>query len=245
MAVCAYASQACEQRVYQGWRRPPLPGISYTINPSIAHLDQSHFLGSKTSPNIYSLPTTNSQIHSLYQSINMRTAALIAVASALVSTAMAAPAPGNWKPKGSWGWGHAGAWHKNKGKGKGDQCLTDEDASEVAGVFQQLIQGYTLELTEEALTVDFADYSSAVNIIRNRGGEGPNVVNAITFSSREEFSANHGKQPNIPFDTLNVFHGCNTTSVRWQTLRSGNGQANEQAAIVSSSCATCSKRSNG
>ena len=163
----------------------------------------------------------------------MRTAAIIAVASALVSTAMAAPAPGNWKPKGSWGWGHAGAWHKNKGKGKGDQCLTDEDAAEVASVFQQLIQGYTLELTEEALTEDFVDWSSAVNIIRNRGGEGPNVVNAVTFTSREQFSANHGKQPNIPFDTLNVFHGCNSTSVRWQTLRSGNGQPKEQAAIVS------------
>lgn len=171
----------------------------------------------------------------------MRTAALIAVASALVSTVMAAPAPGNWKPKGSWGWGHAGAWHKNKGKGKGDQCLTDEDAAEVANVFQQLIQGYTLELTEEALTEDFVDWSSAVNIIRNRGGEGPNVVNAVTFTSRAEFSANHGKQPNIPFDTLNVFHGCNSTSVRWQTLRSGNGQVNEQAAIVSDPFTTSSK----
>jgi hypothetical protein len=172
----------------------------------------------------------------------MRTSTIIAVASAMVSSVLAAPAPvaapaaapGNWKPKGSWGWGHAGAWHGIKGKGKGkgdDQCLTDEDATEVASVFQQLIQGYTLELTEEALTVDFVDWSSAVNIIRNRGGEGPNVVNAVTFTSREQFSANHGKQPNIPFETLNVFHGCNHTSVRWQTLRSGNGQVNEQAAI--------------
>lgn len=178
----------------------------------------------------------------------MRTSAVIAVASAMIATVVAAPAPvaapdaapGNWKPRGkgrgSWGWGHAGAWHGNKGKDNGDQqCLTDEDAAEVANVFQQLIQGYTLELTEEALTEDFVDWSSAVNIIRNRGGEGPNVVNAVTFTSREEFSANHGKQPNIPFDTLNVFHGCNHTSVRWQTLRSGNGQPKEQAAIVSHS----------
>lgn len=183
----------------------------------------------------------------------MRTAAIVAVASALVATVAAAPAPvaapdavpdaapdaapGNWKPKqkakGSWGWGHAGVWHrKNKDKGD-DQCLTEDDAQQVADVFRQLIQGYTLELTEEALTEDFVDWSSAVNIIRNRGGEGPNVVNAVTFTSREEFSANHGRQPNIPFDTLNVFHGCNHTSVRWQTLRSGNGQPNEQAAIVS------------
>jgi len=169
----------------------------------------------------------------------MRTAAIIALASAMVSTVFAAPAPvavadaapapgGDWKHKGSWGWGRP--WQGNKGKNK-DKCLTDEDAQEVASVFQQLIQGYTLELTEEALTVDFVDWSSAVNIIRNRGGEGPNVVNAVTFTSREQFSANHGKQPNIPFETLNVFHGCNHTSVRWQTLRSGNGQPKEQAAI--------------
>lgn len=128
-------------------------------------------------------------------------------------------------------------WHRNKGKdntGNDKDCLTSEDADAVAGVFQQLIQGYTLELTNEALTEDFVDYSSAVNIIRNRGGEGPLVVNAVTFSSREEFSAGHGRQPNIPFDTLGVWHGCNTTSVRWQTLRSGNGQPSEQAAIVSS-----------
>jgi hypothetical protein len=243
MAACAYAcltGPANGKYIKHGIVRIS-PVFSNNINPSIAHLDPSRFLGSNPAQKNHSLPTTNSQTHPLYQSINMRTAALIAVASALVSTAMAAPAPGNWKPKGNWGWGHAGAWHGNKGKGKGDdQCLTDEDAAEVANVFQQLIQGYTLELTEEALTEDFVDWSSAVNIIRNRGGEGPNVVNAVTFTSRAEFSANHGKQPNIPFDTLNIFHGCNSTSVRWQTLRSGNGQATEQAAIVSSPCAATS-----
>ena len=180
----------------------------------------------------------------------MRTAAIFAFASAMVSTVLAAPAPvaaavaapgDDWKHKGSWGWGRP--WHGNKGKDNKDKCLTDEDAQEVASVFQQLIQGYTLELTEEALTVDFVDWSSAVNIIRNRGGEGPNVVNAVTFTSREQFSANHGKQPNIPFETLNVFHGCNSTSVRWQTLRSANGQATEQAAIVSIRCTASSKPS--
>lgn len=83
----------------------------------------------------------------------MRTAAIIAFASAMVSTVLAAPAPvavadaapapgGDWKHKGSWGWGRP--WHGNKGKGKDkNKCLTDEDAQEVASVFQQLIQGYT------------------------------------------------------------------------------------------------------
>lgn len=165
----------------------------------------------------------------------MRAAAIFAVSSALLSAVMAMPTseahddPKRWKHDKK-------PWWRNKGKdnNKDKDCLTSEDADEVAEVFRQLIQGYTLELTNEALTEDFVDYSSAVNIIRNRGGEGPLIVNGVTFSSREEFSAGHGRQPNIPFDTLNVWHGCNHTSVRWQTLRSGNGQPNEQAAIVSS-----------
>lgn len=166
----------------------------------------------------------------------MRTATIVAFASAFFSVVLAMPTPdAHDDPK---GWRYdMKPWSRFRGKGqknKDDNCLTSQDADEVAGVFQQLIQGYTLELTNEALTEDFIDYSSAVNIIRNRGGEGPLEVNGVTFSSREEFSAGHGQQPNIPFDTLNVWHGCNHTSVRWQTLRSGNGQPNEQAAIVSS-----------
>ncbi|KAL9531061.1 hypothetical protein SMMN14_04985 [Sphaerulina musiva] len=106
-------------------------------------------------------------------------------------------------------------------------CLTDEQAAAGAEIFRRLIQDYSDELALDALTEDFVDYSSAVNIIRNRGNEGPFVVNEISFNGRAAFMAAQGSQPEIPFDTLNTFHGCNHVATRWQTLRSANGQATE------------------
>lgn len=114
-------------------------------------------------------------------------------------------------------------------------CLTDEQAAAGAEIFRRLIQDYSDELALDALTEDFVDYSSAVNIIRNRGNEGPFVVNEISFNGRAAFMAAQGSQPEIPFDTLNTFHGCNHVATRWQTLRSANGQATESNDIVSSS----------
>lgn len=112
-------------------------------------------------------------------------------------------------------------------------CLTDEQAAAGAEIFRRLIQDYSDELALEALTEDFIDYSSAVNTIRNRGNEGPFVVNAISSDGRAEFMAAQGSQPLIPFDTLNTFHGCDHVATRWQTLRSANGQATETNDIVS------------
>lgn len=112
-------------------------------------------------------------------------------------------------------------------------CLTDEQAAAGAEIFRRLIQDYSDELALDALTEDFVDYSSAVNIIRNRGNEGPFVVNEISFNGRAAFMAAQGSQPEIPFDTLNTFHGCNHVATRWQTLRSANGQATESNDIVS------------
>lgn len=185
----------------------------------------------------------------------MRFTAIALVSAALSSTALAAPAPGwehgvknVWNGKGYGGWGK----HKQKdygnppntttpvpdpGNGTCPQvpafCITDEQADEIAAIFRQLISGYTLELALEVLTEDFIDYSSAVNIIRNRGNDYPFTVNALTFENRAEFVAGHGTQPPIPFDTLKVWHGCDTTTVQWQTLRSANGNPNESNNIVS------------
>jgi hypothetical protein len=141
-----------------------------------------------------------------------------------------APAYGP-KPRKSFGrWGKK---HEHKWNAK-PQCLSDEDADAGADIFRQLIQEYSDELALEALTEDFIDYTSAVNIIRNRGNKGPIVVNGISFGSRQEFMDAQGSQPQIPFDTLQVFHGCDHIAMRWQTLRSANGQATESNNIVSS-----------
>lgn len=112
-------------------------------------------------------------------------------------------------------------------------CVNDTQAAAGAEIFRQLIQEYSDELALDALTEDFVDWTSAVNIIRNRGNEGPFVVNAVSFSSRAQFMAAQGSQPQIPFDTLNTWHGCDAITTRWQTLRSANGQATEANDIVS------------
>jgi hypothetical protein len=59
-------------------------------------------------------------------------------------------------------------------------------------------------------------------------------VNAVSFDGRAAFMAAQGSQPQIPFNTLNTFHGCNHVATRWQTLRSANGQPTEANDIVSS-----------
>lgn len=66
-------------------------------------------------------------------------------------------------------------------------CLTEAQANDAAAIFQSLIRAYTDELALEALTEDFIDYSSAVNIIRNRGNDYPFVVNEATFVGRDAF----------------------------------------------------------
>jgi hypothetical protein len=143
----------------------------------------------------------------------------------IFTTALAAPwGPHNWFGRGS-----------GNGKAPFARCLTQTNANAGAEIFRQLIQNYTNTLALEALTEDFVDYSSAVNLIRNRGNEGPIRVNGVSFDGRPQFMAAQGSQPQIPFDTLNVFWGCDHVAMRWQTLRSANGQKTEKSRIVSSS----------
>lgn len=110
-------------------------------------------------------------------------------------------------------------------------CMTDDDATTVAETFQSLIQGYTIRQALAALTEDFVDYTSAVSIIINRGGSGPLDITEPVFTSREEFMAGHGTQEPIPFETLQVWHNCETVTMVWRSTRSGQGQENESAAI--------------
>ncbi|KAI6844417.1 hypothetical protein KC332_g3692 [Hortaea werneckii] len=112
-----------------------------------------------------------------------------------------------------------------------EECVTDEEAENMADVFRQLIQDYSDELALNALTEDFVDYASVVNSLMNRGAQYPKNITGPTFDGRQEFMDGQGSQPKIPFTTLNVFHGCRTVTVRWKTERSANGQPTEQAMI--------------
>lgn len=160
---------------------------------------------------------------------------------------------GSWKPHDSWGsesgwgsqrqnrpgWGWRGDDNNNNngqqgqdGQQQQESCMSREDAIKTAATFQSLIQGYTKEEALAALTPDFIDYSSAVSIIINRGGSGPEDVTAPIFTSRDEFMEGHGTQEPIPFETLKVWSTCDgVVSMVWRSIRSGQGQENESAAV--------------
>jgi hypothetical protein len=141
---------------------------------------------------------------------------LLATAAILASSVLAAPAPAPFAPPAD-----------------DCYCLNDDDAYNAASIFQELIQDYSDELALATLTEDFVDYSSAVSIIINGGDDEPLDLVAPTFVGRQEFMDAQGSQPKIPFKKLNIFHGCNSVSMRWYTKRSAKGQETEVDNVVS------------
>lgn len=113
------------------------------------------------------------------------------------------------------------------------KCVTDEDAEVIADIFRLLIQEYSDELALAALTEDFVDWASSVNILMNRGAQFPKNITGPTFSGRQAFMDGQGSQPQIPFTKLHIFHGCDSVSMNWLTERSAAGQKSEVASIVS------------
>lgn len=157
--------------------------------------------------------------------------------------------PGNGPPSGPGNHGNPGSphggWDPNPGSGSGcplvepgQYCLSDSDAEQAADIFRELIQNYSDELALEALTEDFVDYSSSVNIIINGGDGEPLDIEKPTFVGRQAFMDGQGSQPEIPFKKLQRFHGCDAVSMRWLTRRSANGQETETARIVSCPCSS-------
>lgn len=112
-------------------------------------------------------------------------------------------------------------------------CMTPSEADTAADIFRLLIQEYSDDLALSALTEDFHDWASSVNIIINKGGAGPKSMDAPTFASRAAFIDGQGKQPQIPFEKIKVFAGCRHVAMRWKTGRSANGHGTEVDDIVS------------
>ena len=175
-------------------------------------------------------------------------AATIASVAALASTSLAAPWQGwQWgnknhggRPGGYQGgrpgkWNGPGSYNDTDGTipGQGAQCLTKAEGEEAADVFRLLIQEYSDELALEWLTEDFVDWSSSVNGIINGGGDTPKPLDQPTFASRQEFMDGQGSQPEIPFETLGVWVGCDFASMRWTTSDSAAGQETKAAELVS------------
>lgn len=114
-----------------------------------------------------------------------------------------------------------------------ESCMTPSEADTAADIFRLLIQDYSDDLALSALTEDFHDWASSVNIIINKGGAGPKSMDAPTFASRAAFIDGQGKQPQIPFEKIKVFAGCRHVAMRWKTGRSANGHGTEVDDIVS------------
>lgn len=167
-------------------------------------------------------------------------ATTIATVAALASSALASPfnpwgnkqygGPRGGKP------GHGRPTHIGgqgpSGYGNG-RCLSKEEGEEAADVFRMLIQEYSDEIALEYLTEDFVDWSSSVLGIINGGGDQPKDLEAPAFSSRQEFMDGQGSQPEIPFEKIQVWVGCDFVTMRWKTADSAAGQPTKAASIVS------------
>lgn len=78
------------------------------------------------------------------------------------------------------------------------------------------------------LTTDVHDYSDSVIELIDGGcpnsSPGPAAyipLGSATFDSRATFEAGQGGQPNITFELLNVWHNCDTVTLRWRSPNPG------------------------
>lgn len=114
-------------------------------------------------------------------------------------------------------------------QGSNGDCLTDSSAYHVAQNFQSLIASYSNASAAAFLTTDFTDYSDSVNELINNGcPNGPAPLGSATFTGLTAFQAGQGGQPAIPFEILNVWHNCNTVTLRWKSSTPGTVQPEQQ-----------------
>ncbi|KAK4636273.1 Ecp58-1 [Fulvia fulva] len=139
--------------------------------------------------------------------------ALLASASLLVVSTLAVPNT-------AWQGGSYGGWGKNKSPswnpGRDSKCLSDSEAQAVADNFKESIAAYSDALADAAFTTDFQDYSdSVIELIDNGCPNSPVALGTATFDSLASFKAGQGAQPPIPFEILNIWHNCDTITIRW------------------------------
>ncbi|KAK0851969.1 25S rRNA (adenine2142-N1)-methyltransferase [Friedmanniomyces endolithicus] len=106
------------------------------------------------------------------------------------------------------GWGYSG----------NGRCMNDDQANKVANNFRDLIAAYTTTLANSVLTTTVHDYSdSVIELIDGGCPSGPIALGSATFDSSANFEMGQGGQPNITFELLNVWHNCETVTLRWRS----------------------------
>ena len=108
---------------------------------------------------------------------------------------------------------------------RGGACLTNDEAYQVAGAFQDLISlPFNQTLAIAAFVPGFVDYSDSVNELINNGcPSGPAPLTSPTFASRAEFIAGQSGQAPIPFEILNLWNNCAEITIRWRSSDPANG----------------------
>lgn len=180
------------------WKQCVPPAQHKICSISLAFASFQHLYNTRFNPPDHTTPSTSQPTTSPMPSINHLTLASLATSSTLASTI----------PSKRWGPGDPG-------------CMTWDQAQKVASNWAQLIATYTPAAADAYLTPDFTDYSESVNTLINSCPQGAHALTlpllAPTFSSREEFKAGQGEQPPINFEQLQMWHTCNTVTVRWET----------------------------
>lgn len=111
-------------------------------------------------------------------------------------------------------------------------CLTDDDATTVAGYFVDLIADYSTSLANAVLADDYTDQADSVNTLIDNGGTSPIPLGSLTFASKAAFEAGQGAQPAIPFTILNQWHTCDTVIIRWVSAQTPQQVQGFDAIIV-------------
>ncbi|KAG9677416.1 hypothetical protein KCU99_g1676, partial [Aureobasidium melanogenum] len=94
-------------------------------------------------------------------------------------------------------------------------CISAPDASLIATNFGMTISNYTEPLAVQLFTNNFTDQSDSVLTLMHEPGLQAQDLGKLTFSSKANFLAAQGAQPNVPFEILNLWNTCNTVIIRW------------------------------
>ncbi|KAK4896195.1 hypothetical protein LTR27_005716 [Elasticomyces elasticus] len=98
-------------------------------------------------------------------------------------------------------------------------CMSRADAQQVADNYQNLQTQFTEALVNASLSEGFALYSDSTNELLNGGCDGPVLMGALTYSSRDAFVADQVQLPQLPFYQFGLWHTCKLVVLRWRFFK--------------------------
>lgn len=104
-------------------------------------------------------------------------------------------------------------------------CLTEQDAKQVGQLWMNLIGNYTKADADAGLTSKYSDYSASalsLNSVCQQAPGPPQNLTSPVFTSRTIFEMAQGSQPAIPSTSLDIWHGCDTVTMRYEMCIMGN-----------------------